>query len=144
MTVRDELLKIQAANNGVCSPVAVVKFARNPKTELHSHFEWDDSKAAEGYRLWQARQVISLELTVIPSEKRNVETRLFVSLSQDRTSEGGYRLITNVLEDPDLRKQLIEEALIELKRIQVKYGHLKELTAVFDAVNQVKLILEQT
>jgi hypothetical protein len=143
MTIRDELLKIQAANNGICSPLAVVSFARNPKTKLHARFEWDDGKAAEDYRLWQARQVISLELTIIQSEKREVETRLFVSLSQDRTSEGGYRLITNVLEDTDLRGQLLQEAMSELKRIQVKYGHLKELASIFDAVNQIKLVLEQ-
>ncbi len=142
MTVREELLKIQAANNGFCSPVAVVEFARNPNTALHTRFEWDDSKAAEGYRLWQARQVISLELVVIQAERKEVETRLFVSLADDRKPEGGYRLITDVLNDADLRQKLIDEALSELKAIKVKYGHLKELAAIFDMVDSFELVLE--
>ena len=35
---------------------------------MHLIFEWDDSKAAEGYRLWQARMIIRLELTVVDTK----------------------------------------------------------------------------
>lgn len=137
MTIREELLSIQTSN-GICSPVAVVEFARNPETALHSKFEWDDAEAAESYRLWQARQIISLELTIIQSGTKQIETRLFVSLSNDRKPEGGYRLITDVLNDPDLRKQLVYEALQEFNKIKIKYGHLKELATVFRAVDELK------
>lgn len=140
MTVRDELLQIMVANDGVCNPSQVVEFARNPETQLHSRFEWDDTKAAEDHRLWQARQVISLELTVIPGKKRDVEIRLFISLSQDRTSEGGYRLITNVLEDPEMRAKMLYEALQDLNRIKVKYGALTELAKVFEAVDNIQQV----
>lgn len=136
MTVREELLTIHA-NNGICNPVAVVEFARNPETALHSKFEWDDTIAAENHRLWQARQIISLELTVIQTDKKQIETRLFVSLSNDRKPNGGYRLITDVLNDPGLRNQLIDEALQEFNKIKIKYGHLKELATVFRAIDKL-------
>jgi hypothetical protein len=140
MTIREELIQIQSANEGVCSPFAVVNYARNPETALHSRFEWDDGKAGEKYRLWQARQVISLELTVIPGEKRDVETRLFISLRDNRNSQGGYRSIETVLEDDVLRDKMLSEAFQELKRMRQKYGHLKELAAVFEAVEKAESV----
>ena len=39
----------------------VVAAARDPLSPLHSKFQWDDSKAAHRYRLWQARQIIASE-----------------------------------------------------------------------------------
>lgn len=141
MTIREELLQIQAANNGVCSPAAVVNYARNPETLLHNRFEWNDSKAAENYRLWQARQVISLELIVIPSEKKEIETRFFVSLTDDRKNDGGYRSIVDVMEDPNLRDQLLQDAFKEFRRVKAKYGHLNELASIFDAVDQAQMQL---
>ena len=43
MSVKDELEQIRNANGGILYPKAVVDFARNPDTDLHSGFEWDDS-----------------------------------------------------------------------------------------------------
>jgi len=37
----------------------IVKFAENPKTELHKSFNWDDSVCARLYRISWARQVIN-------------------------------------------------------------------------------------
>lgn len=35
-----------------------VEFARDPETELHSRLEWDDTKAAQKYRVWQLSKII--------------------------------------------------------------------------------------
>lgn len=44
--------------NGKCSPKAMVDFAqRHPASELHKCFEWDDTKAANAYRLSQATEI---------------------------------------------------------------------------------------
>lgn len=39
-------------------PEEIVDKARDESTELHKCFEWDDTKAAERYRLHQARQIV--------------------------------------------------------------------------------------
>jgi len=39
------------------SPQELLEKARNEDSELHKCFEWDDSVAAEKYRLIQARQM---------------------------------------------------------------------------------------
>jgi hypothetical protein len=61
-----ELETIRRNAGGVLRPEDVVSFAADPDTELHSRFEWDDTEAAQQYRLWQARQLIRVTVTVLP------------------------------------------------------------------------------
>ena len=51
--VSKEIESIQNA-----TPKNILEFARSENTELHKCFEWDDTKAAEKYRLQQARQIV--------------------------------------------------------------------------------------
>jgi len=134
--VRAELKRIAAQNGGVLMPVAVVEAARPPASPLHSKFDWDDSVAAEKYRLWQARQLIAITVNVIGSDEQS--DKVWVSLTTDRRMEGGYRPLVSVLANVDLRAQLLRDALDDLEVFREKYGRLKELAAVFAAVRKVK------
>ena len=140
-TVRDELLYLAEKNDGVLNPRDVVDFARRPETHLHSKFTWDDTKAAEEYRLWQARKVIKLELEIIRNGDEEVgETNLFISLTDERGSEGGYRLATQVLTDADRRQKLLSDALQEFIRIKAKYQNIKELAGVFKEIEKLQAV----
>ena len=138
-TITDELNLIKDQNNGFLDPVAVVEFARNKATALHGRFEWDDGEAAERYRIWQARMVIRMELTVIPGDTRERSVRAFVSLLDDRRAEtdNGYRCMLEVLTDSDLREQLLDEAKKEMLYFRRKYSQLSELSKVFEAMEEV-------
>ena len=48
---------------GRLTPTEVLDEARDPSSPLHPHFEWEDSIAAESYRLIQARELI-LQYTI--------------------------------------------------------------------------------
>ena len=133
-SVKEELLFIGSKHDNFVSPHIVVEFAKNPDTCLHSKFEWNDTKAGHEYRIYQARKIISLELQVVGNEKKQVLTRIFVSLQDDRSPEKGYRLVTDVLADENLRKQFLDEALVEFIRIKNKYESLKELAKIFAAI----------
>lgn len=150
-TIGEELAHIASLHpEGMCVPSDVVKYAEDPKTKLHSRFTWDDEKAGHNYRLWQARQVIRLELKVITTGDREnaelifnmpekkVQTRQYVSLSTDRDS-GGYRSIDVILEDEALRAQMVKDALLELQIFRAKYKSLKELAEVFAAIDRVSV-----
>ena len=52
-----ELERIQN-QRGVIEPRVVVEESRPESAPLHPVFEWDDDKAAENYRTWQARSLI--------------------------------------------------------------------------------------
>lgn len=136
--IKEELEALAEANNGILKPKDVVDFARNPDTALHTRFEWDNGKAAEAYRLWQARQVIKITLTVVEREdKDEVIIPAFVSLNQDRYNGGGYRLLADVMTDDEKRKQLLTQAHGEFKLWQHKYQQLKELEPVFKQMADV-------
>lgn len=131
------------SNNGLLKPKDVVAFAEDSTTALHNRFEWDDTKAGYQYRLWQARQMIEIVFDIIPTEKGNVDVRTYISLKHDRsTPEGGYREMKVVLSDRELRQQLLDQALEELKAFQVKYKDLQELANVFRTIKKVTITLE--
>ena len=132
-----ELKRIAASNGGLLQPEAVVEKARPVTSPLHSKFTWDDSEAAHQYRLWQARQLIRVTVELIGGIAKPVDC--FVSLTTDRYAEqGGYRVMTTVLNDAEMRKQMLVDALNELQQFQQKYSRLKELAVVFSAIRKAR------
>jgi hypothetical protein len=139
-SVQEELIYIAERHNGLLNPSDVVRFAQDQGTKLHSRFEWDDSEAGHKYRLWQARQVISLEFQVMESGEKNIgPVRTFVSLRDDRISKNGYRLMLDVMSNESLRDKMLSEALSELVQIKTKYKKLTELNSVFEAIDNVEI-----
>lgn len=54
---------------GSLTPSHVLARARDPQSALHQHFEWDDSTAAERYRMHQAdRLICKVRVRIIPRE----------------------------------------------------------------------------
>ena len=134
--IQKELDLIARKHNGLLRPENVVDAAKNKESVLHSCFEWNNTKAAKEYRLWQAREIIAVHVTVLHKETK--PTRVYVSMMNDRIRPGGgYRPIEVVLSNKILRKQFLNEALADLKRIEDKYNQLTELAEVFKAIRRV-------
>ena len=143
MSIPEELEYIRGQHEGILFPNDVVEYARGPNTELHSRFEWDDSSAAEKYRLEQARGLIRVCVTILPNKDRVIDT--YVSLKQDRYSTGGngnqiggYRSSIEVMLVPKLRKTLLEEAMEEHESWEQKYRDIVELADIFATARSVK------
>jgi hypothetical protein len=138
--VRSELELICQSHGGVLRPEDVVVFARNKRTALHSEFEWDDAKASAEYRLWQARTVIRVAVTVLPSPHADQEpVRAYVSVASDRVRPGGgYRPLADVMTNDEMRSEMVIEALNEVKRWRRKYDRIRELVPIFRAIDKVE------
>ena len=138
--IRAELEQIRQSHGGLLRPEDVVKFAKNRRTALHLEFEWDDAKASAEYRLWQARNVIRVAVTVLPSPHADQEpVRAYVSVVSDRVQPGGgYRAIADVMSNDEMRTELVNEALGEVKRWRRKYERLRELVPIFLAIDKVE------
>lgn len=138
--VVQELRRIAKENEGVLQPELVVQAARLPSSPLHSHFTWDNGDAAEKYRLIEAQKLIRTTIELLPcpdGSKRPV--RVFVSLRDERREEeSGYRLMTEVMDDTQMRQQLLNDALADLEAFQKRYESLQELAEVFTAVRKVR------
>jgi len=133
--VQQELIRIKDQNGGVLRPETVVEKARDIKSPLHPRFEWDNTKAAHEYRLWQARKLIAVHVEVIGSSRK--ESRVYVALSSDKPDGGGYRTLVDVLNDKEMRATLLQDAYDDMKRFEQKYSRLKELVTVFAAFRKV-------
>lgn len=134
--VQEELATIQQQHGGLLRPADVVAFARNPETALHHCFTWDDTEAAEKYRLNQARAVIRLSVTVVGEDADPV--RALVSLSSDRRSGGGYRALVDVMSDEAQRAEMLADALNDLRILRRKYQRLEALAPVWNAAEAVE------
>lgn len=100
---------------------------------LHDEFEWDDSVAAESYRLEQARHIINCLVTV--KENSAEPVRAFFNIVRQSPN---YQHIETILRSSDTTELLLKTALSELVAFQRKYSQLKELAPVFVAIDSVK------
>lgn len=114
------------------SPEEVLEKARNEKSELHKCFEWDDSVAAEKFRLQQARQIIQL-LVIVPQKKTDEPVRVFSITSQRNT----YQPTRLFLQQPDEYQILLKKAKIELAEFKKRYKTLSELEEIFKCIDEL-------
>lgn len=141
--IRQALLAIVSANNGVLNPHRVLEVARDPNHVLHPQFEWDNEAAGEAYRLAQVGALARrLRVTVIREnrETRQIQistTRGLQSRPSMRTSSGGYEPIDALLADADKRSELFAQVLRELSSYRRRYAELIELEQVWVAVDDV-------
>ena len=115
---------------GKVTPQEVLEKARDENSELHKCFEWDDSIAAEKYRLQQARQII-INLVYAPKTKEEEPVRCF----QITTERCTYQTTKMFLVQEDEYQSLLKRAKSELENFKAKYKTLSELEEVFNAID---------
>jgi hypothetical protein len=59
--IGERLMEITEENSGRLRPDDVVEDARDPRSPMHPHFEWDNNVAADKHRLNQAREINHVE-----------------------------------------------------------------------------------
>lgn len=116
---------------GEIAPETVVEESRPEGAVLHGLFEWDDAKAAEKYRISQARFIIRNITTEQETEEGPVTVRGF------HVAEHNYAPTAFVMSSEDLRNKLLESALAELEQFKAKYHALTALARVFEAIEEV-------
>ena len=124
---RKLLTKLARKNGGMLLVDDVLTEAKDESSPLHKHFEWDDSAAAEAHRRYQARVLIQkCHITVVDVAPTTV--RAFVSLQSDRETGGGYRLTTTVLDDDQMREELLRDIQYTIARWTKKFHLLDSIT----------------
>lgn len=123
--VGPELFRL--ARQGILTPEAVVDAARNRRSILHRHFEWNDEAAAYEFRLVQARTLIrSIAIEVKDEQGRVAPVRgLFDVTLEDRTR--GYMPTPIVMATPYLRDQIEDRARTEMEAWIGRYKAIASL-----------------
>jgi len=104
-------------SKGHLRPKTIVDEARDHRSELHKHFEWSNTRAAESYRLQQARDLVNHIVEVRIINKKKVDTRAFVSVT-DKECGKVYVTFEQGVTDQDYRRQLLSKALTTLDNLK--------------------------
>lgn len=129
-----ELKNLAARHGGSLHPEKVVEAAKNKDSILHRCFEWDDTEAGHKYRLIQARLMLNVAVEVIPGSK--IRSKVFVSLSKDRHHGGGYRTTIDVMNDSQMRQQLLDDAMESMEYFRQKYESIRQLRPIINAIHK--------
>ena len=122
------------------TPEQVVQKAKSEESELHKCFTWDNTRAADLWRLKEAREVMR-QLIVITrpdpeeaeEEKEPIQFRLL--MKNENTHSSGYKQTIVMVRDEDEYKKLLDQAWNELRTFKNKYSMLTELQDILDLIN---------
>ncbi len=128
--------------HGEITPEALLDSARGRGHPLHRFFEWDDTAAAEAYRISQARKLIrSIEIVIEHDDKPPMHVRAFVHVdatTDDGEDAGRYVGTVRAMSAPELRQQIVDRALGELESWRKRYESFAELATIFRAIDSMK------
>jgi hypothetical protein len=121
--------------NGELTPRSVVSDASSPRSPLHPCFEWNDEKAADAHRLWQARKLIgSIVVAEYADAPVACETRAFVHLS---SSSPQYFPIEVAMTSEDMRDEILSRARREIKLWRARYDAYAEFADIVAAIDHL-------
>lgn len=119
----------QLARDGNATPQSLLDAARDPASPAHKWFEWNDSKAAEQYRLMQARFYLrSITVEYSTTELPAMQVRAFVPVYVDGQGRA-WKPMHEVLAVQTELDQVIETARAEMLAFRKKYAALRRLEA---------------
>ena len=133
----------QLERRGRVTPAAIVADAEEPSSPLHPYFTWDDAAAAGKYRLVEARNLANHLVIVMEKDGKEIETKGWFNVvvenqeesDGDESPDRSYASFATVENSPELRAQVIAQALHELKSWKARYGQYRELFSIVAAID---------
>lgn len=118
--------------------------SRPADSVTHDLFEWDDSAAAEKYRLHQSNMIIN-SITVkvsVDHKKEPITTRAFVNvLPEGGKEKAAFLRIDAALSDEEYKTVVLANAIRELHEFKRKYETYSELSQVITAIDSLKIAI---
>lgn len=136
-TIEKELRALHS-RDGVLTCEAVLEAARPKNSPLHGYFTWDDSRAAERYRLIEAGKLIAT-VRIEYRQKKAAQIIYTPAFIPTGTNEGKrqYYPVEEVTRNDFLREKALADARSEMESTRARYSHLVDLlglsTEVFAA-----------
>lgn len=137
-TVEKELRALHS-RDGVLTCEAVLDAARPKNSPLHDYFTWDDSRAAERYRLIEAGRLIATVRIEYRRKKaaQVVYTPAFIPTGTNSEGKREYFPVEEVTRNEFLQQKALADARSEMEGTRARYSHLVDLlelsTEVFAA-----------
>lgn len=139
---------------GKVTSKSFLEYSRPETADTHSMFEWNDSIAAEKYRLRQSAAIIGqIEVKIEiadtddgePQEIQITPVPAFVNVAGKSTKASAtFVNVVTAHEDSALWKQVLRNALAELNSFKRKYARYKEFAKVISAIDELTINLTAT
>lgn len=132
--VGQRLASIRKKNKSLTA-MAVVNDARPKDSPLHCCFEWNSLRAADAYRLDQARHLIrSVTVVVADAKGSDRSVRGFVHVTVNDKPQ--YVPVGVAMADTGMRNEALADALRELESWRERYRNLQELADILAAADE--------
>lgn len=149
-----ECVRNLAAIHGHITPQIVLDEARIKTSPLHSYFEWNNSAAAEKFRLVQAAALIRrIKVTIEAQPERTINVRAFVNVDKSMTdndedeselvASSVYVTVQEALTSTNYRAQLLNDCNRDIAAFRSKYAALEEAAGILAAMNQFSTTTNQ-
>lgn len=122
--------------DGVVTKESFLEASRPIEAPTHNAFEWNDSVAAEKYRLEQSGHIIRNLCVKIIKDDKPEKVTAYVNINKTTADNARYMSLQVALEDDENRSAVLENALNELRLFKRKYETLSELAEVFTAIDK--------
>lgn len=122
--------------DGVVTKESFLEASRPIEAPTHNAFEWNDSVAAEKYRLEQSGRIIRNLCVKIIKDDKPEKVTAYVNINKTTADNARYMSLQVALEDDENRSAVLENALNELRLFKRKYETLSELAEVFTAIDK--------
>ena len=132
-TVGEICEELENSGTGL-SPRSLLDASRDENAPLHGCFTWDDTEAAEKWRLEEARLLIAnIRIVKSTDTEERERVRGFVS-TPGRQSV--YVSMNTALHREELRNYMLEQSRRDCEAFMAKYRTLTELANVIDAMKE--------
>lgn len=116
-------------------PDQVIQVARPKNSPLHKYFEWDDTLAAEKWRLKQAQQLVS----ALYVEVKEGPIRAYEHVYLEEFDRNAYMDNESVANAPELYTQVLDAAKRELIFWKTKFEKCRShFESVFSAIDSIE------
>jgi len=136
-----EIERLIQEKGGQITPPEIVESASVKDSPLHDYFEWEDADAAIRWRIFQARNLMNhLKIEVRKNGDVSEHKAFYSVITGEREGNvvKAYVTIGRVINEEDIRVQVIEQALREMIGWKQRYKDYQELAEIFKAVRIVQ------
>jgi hypothetical protein len=131
----DVIAAIQALElDGRLTPDEVVKAAADKESPLHNYFTWDNSQAANSWRVDQARRLIASVKVVYRVEERTVTAVAYVRDPAVEPTQQGYVSVTHLRKDQTSAREAV---LAEFSRAAALLDRARSIAEVLECSDDV-------
>lgn len=144
-TPSQAILDLASQCGGEITPEIVLNEARSPESPLHKQFCWDDTKAAELFRLAQAASLIRRVKVTYTTGEKEIRVRAFVNIrpqineeeEPEEQAKGIYVTLAKAASVESYRDQMLKSCRRDVEAFRTKYSAISEVSEIISTMNQI-------